>query len=142
MNIESLRKLVAASVTPVEFPGDQTINLRPLSAEDGIAFADFIAKLGYSDLSIQDKPEDLISVHCFLVSKSVVELQKKQWVKTIDSDEGRELLRNFSARKLMHLATTAMKISGMTGDIKKKSPPKKASSASSASPLDVLAPEP
>lgn len=139
MNLESLEKLVAAQIEKVELPGDQTVFIQPMLAEDNIALTQWFADRGYGKEG-DDKPvspEELVAYHCFILSKCIVEPKpkEKRYVKTLDSDRGRELLASLEGRTLTRLANAALKKSGMNLEAaaKKNSPPQSDLLAGSAS---------
>jgi hypothetical protein len=131
MNLESLEKLVADQVEAVKLPDDQTVFIQPMMAEDDIALSEWFASRGYGKEG-DDKPvssEDLVAYYAFVLSKCIVEPRPKEnrYVKTIDSDRGRELIAKIEGRRFTHLAKAALRKSGISLDVdavaKKNSPP-------------------
>jgi hypothetical protein len=107
MNIEALRQHLVAQVTTVELNG-QAWRIAKLGIVDGFAVNDFLQAMpttGEGDEKQPTKPEDLVRLYSLLLSKSVVDEQGK---KTLDSEEGRELLGCLSRDELLFLGDAAM----------------------------------
>lgn len=141
--IELLEKLIAEQgPKEVKLPGDRTMHLRPLSAEDGVAMGKYLASKGFTEAN-SETPEAVVAHQSYVVSKSQVELQKgdagrNKWVKTLDSDRGRHLLSQLAAGVLLKLYQHVLRISDLevADDEKKDSAQKSDSQESSVSPAD------
>lgn len=104
MSIEELKQRLAAQVTVVD-----GWRLAKLNAADGMAYS----KL-FSDVPDDAPFEQLANAYAFLLSKCVVDDQGN---KTLDSDEGRELLQRLDRDTFCKLGEAA--IAWNLGDAKK-----------------------
>jgi hypothetical protein len=95
MNLEALRQKILGQTKTVEVGGEK-YRIQKLSAVDGLEVDALLRTLemdGEGDNATIKHPQDLVRLYSLLLSKAIVD---ESGNKTLDSDEGRDLLSKLS----------------------------------------------
>ena len=104
MNLSQLRERAAQQITEVD-----GVRLKKLNAVDGMAYSK-----QFASVPKDAPPEETVTAYAFLLSKCVVD---ENGFATLDSDEGRDALRNLDFATFSKLGEAA--IAWNLGDSKK-----------------------
>jgi hypothetical protein len=119
MNLESLKSRVTNRITSVTLCDGEVIHLQKVSAKKGVEIGAALIAAGHADPDGKEpEKEHIYETHVQVLSRAIVEEINGDWVATLDSDEGRDVLRRLEIGSLTQLGLIAQQWNGM-GEAKK-----------------------
>jgi hypothetical protein len=119
MNLESLKTRVGNRITSVTLCDGEVVHLQKVSAKKGVEIGAALIAAGHADPNGKEPAnEHIYETHVQVLSRSIVEQIGGEWVASLDSEEGRDILRQLEIGSLTQLGLIAQQWNGM-GEAKK-----------------------